>query len=882
MFWTSDAALLAEWRRRGDPKSFTALVDRHAAMVHAASTRILRDPVLAEDVAQDCFMRLAQLERFEGTSVGGWLHRVARNRALDHLRTQSRRKEREDVFAAAQPAAASPDAQAILHEIDAALDALPEAQREALVLHYLEGRSHREIARALGLTRSAVTRRIHQALEQLREQLGVRGVSAGAGAVAATLLASLEGAQASAAAVVASLRKLSLVPPGGTLPAASAVPIVSAPVLAGGIVVLLAIIAISVPRFGGSELSNGVTGTVTEPSVAVSRAADVAESSPATESTGQESATPETADPTVEPPQVPAIHGVVMDAEGRGIAGARVMLFHNGSDWGLRDRVEEESASDEQGAFAFATAPVYIKPFANGEEQDKYIVMATHRDYAIGWTTLPRGSEFVSADVRLLEPRGGTILVVDAADSRPIEGARVWVYGAGTDYDPNEIYRDRIYLNSDPGIHSATTDESGVAFLGNLPNTNVSFRATKPGYAAGYAFREGRTVRLSRGAGLTGRIIDQHGGPVAGATVQLGAYQWMHQYFKTITHADGTFAFEDLPGDGWDMSAWKAGETGTGAYMVTVLADNVWVPGTFVGLNPVETKHLELEAQPGVKVRCKVVTELTRKPVAGARVQWFQRSFEDDPTGYTDERGEISFVTPPGNMCFIVRAPPEGTFWARDVWEAWLPDLMGMPAQRVAGPEMVITLTCPEPAGRLVTFRGSVIVPRDVAPGDLQICATTQGGLTLPGGRQTVDAFFDTTIADADGRYQFDGVPENVRVHVYAATRDRRYGGVVTAMVPGGLHPAPLRAFSVSPTRSVDYAIESDSLERTLKRKLEVRLEIDGEELRCGMVNREVSADENGIFHIPNVLPGRTYRIVDWESFQEGETKIDVTEILVP
>jgi hypothetical protein len=83
-------------------------------------------------------------------------------------------------------------------------------------------------------------------------------------------------------------------------------------------------------------------------------------------------------------------------------------------------------------------------------------------------------------------------------------------------------------------------------------------------------------------------------------------------------------------------------------------------------------------------------------------------------------------------------------------------------------------------------------------------------------------------------------------------------------------------------THSVDYVIESDTLDQTLKRELEVRLIIDGDDLRCGAADRSVKADESGIFHIPNVLPGHTYRIVEFETREEGDTPIDVTEVLVP
>ena len=100
----TDKLLLDAWRTRRDPDAFGEIVRRHASMVYATCRRILRNDADAEDVTQDCFLRLAQAGNGVKSSLVGWLHWMATRRSLDYMKRESRRRRREAI-ASSEPRA---------------------------------------------------------------------------------------------------------------------------------------------------------------------------------------------------------------------------------------------------------------------------------------------------------------------------------------------------------------------------------------------------------------------------------------------------------------------------------------------------------------------------------------------------------------------------------------------------------------------------------------------------------------------------------------------------------------------------------------------------------------------------------------------------------
>jgi len=143
----------------------------------------------AEDILQDVFYELVQAYRLMKPieQVSAWLYRVARNRIIDRFRVKRLEASTDAPAAFAEDGEelrledllpspeAGPEAdyarRVLLEELDAALEELPDEQREAFVAHELEGRSFKELAAETGVNANALRLRKHYAVAHLRERL---------------------------------------------------------------------------------------------------------------------------------------------------------------------------------------------------------------------------------------------------------------------------------------------------------------------------------------------------------------------------------------------------------------------------------------------------------------------------------------------------------------------------------------------------------------------------------------------------------------------------------------------------------------------------------------------------------------------------------------
>jgi RNA polymerase sigma factor (sigma-70 family) len=205
----TDSELLRQYAEQRSEAAFAELVKRHVDLVYSAALRMVRDTSLAEDVTQGAFIALAQNARnlAQRAVLSGWLHRTAHNLACNVVRTDVRRRAREQQAAAmTEMFSNEPDApwEKIAPELDGALRELDETDRDALMLRYFERKSAREMAQLLDMSDAAAQKRVSRAVERLRALLARRGVTVGAGGLVLAISAhAVQAAPAGLAAGVA-------------------------------------------------------------------------------------------------------------------------------------------------------------------------------------------------------------------------------------------------------------------------------------------------------------------------------------------------------------------------------------------------------------------------------------------------------------------------------------------------------------------------------------------------------------------------------------------------------------------------------------------------------------------------------------------------------
>ncbi len=175
----SDARLI-ERLRANDLDALGVLFDRYYAQVYRTAAAITRDHAAADDIAQDCFLRLHRYAKRIDTDLplAPWLYRVTVNLSYTWAARHYRRRVSLEsvVDFLMSPARSAPDALAerahIREEVRQAIQALSFNQRVVVVLYYLNGLSLEEIAETLECPVGTVKSRLYYARENLRHRLG--------------------------------------------------------------------------------------------------------------------------------------------------------------------------------------------------------------------------------------------------------------------------------------------------------------------------------------------------------------------------------------------------------------------------------------------------------------------------------------------------------------------------------------------------------------------------------------------------------------------------------------------------------------------------------------------------------------------------------------
>jgi RNA polymerase sigma-70 factor (ECF subfamily) len=173
---------LARRLQRKEPQAMADLYDRFGRLAYSVIFAVVRDSSLAEDLVQETFLRVwNRAHAFEPGrgALGPWLLTIARNRAIDHIRSSASRMQRNsyEFDAREHPSLFVDMERDVLNRdhariIKKALAKLNNNQQKVITLAYYEGLSQTEMAERLGQPLGTVKTWVRGALKLLREELG--------------------------------------------------------------------------------------------------------------------------------------------------------------------------------------------------------------------------------------------------------------------------------------------------------------------------------------------------------------------------------------------------------------------------------------------------------------------------------------------------------------------------------------------------------------------------------------------------------------------------------------------------------------------------------------------------------------------------------------
>jgi RNA polymerase sigma-70 factor (ECF subfamily) len=170
----------------GDLDAFENIYKQYGDRIFGLCLRMSKSRETAEDLVQEVFILLIRkIKSFRGESkFSTWLYRISVNTCLSYLRKQQTKKETTEGFdaAAALQKASSPD---VVHReaLKKAIAELPEGYRASVVLHDIQGYSHKEIGTMLGISDGASKSQLFKARRKLREVVAAWDKAAVAGSV---------------------------------------------------------------------------------------------------------------------------------------------------------------------------------------------------------------------------------------------------------------------------------------------------------------------------------------------------------------------------------------------------------------------------------------------------------------------------------------------------------------------------------------------------------------------------------------------------------------------------------------------------------------------------------------------------------------------------
>jgi RNA polymerase sigma factor (sigma-70 family) len=450
----SDQQLLEMFLNQHSEASFTALVQRHGAMVFGVCRRLLRQPQDAEDAFQAVFLTLARqvasIRQHE--ALGSWLHGVAYRIAWKMKRAATRRAVHEGRLPPPSPGDAMDDItwRELRAVLDEELHRLPEQYRAPLVLCYLESRTQDEAARQLGWSKSTFGRRMSRARDLLAQRLTRRGLTLSAALTAPVLFDSaamatvppLLVASTVRASLAAALGQATEALVSAQVAALAEVGVASLLAKKGSIAVVL-LVSLTL-GFGGFLAHRAVQDRTLAEAPAAPKAAPTAPPSRPARSASKDKAI--------------EIKGRVLDPDGKPVAGAPLILISDTS--GKKADATVRATSDKEGRFRFTAKP------ADYDSKGKATLAVTANGFGPDWVevTTKNKDAITLHPVKDDVPIEGRILDLEG---KPVAGVTVRVlnlHQTDLDWWLKEEKRGRVYYPK--SIEPAALGAPGRAITG--------------------------------------------------------------------------------------------------------------------------------------------------------------------------------------------------------------------------------------------------------------------------------------------------------------------------------------------------------------------------------------------------------------------------------
>ena len=614
--------LLQRFSAKGSEAAFAELVRRHLDFVYSVCRRKVGDPELAQDITQTVFLLLAAKSGSlkPGTVLSGWLFQTAHHACQNALRTEARRRHYERKAAEEMehsvPLAAGINSEGPQWEpvLDDALAQLSAADRNAVLLRYVEELSPEEIGVALGISAAAAQKRVSRALERLRRRFAHAGTALSVAALGLLLTEHLvQAAPVSAsAAILAAVKSSYSAAAAGTLAStlgsgtalaqwSRPAPLVKAPVLAAAVLL------------GGVLLGSVLLHGKTAPTKA-----------------GSAGAAPL-------PQAIIAVSGSVMNSDGSPAPGVAVRVLRSAVPDGA-ESLFAEARTDGQGRYRVS---------GPGSALD-------------GWSvTADSGSRLgigVPGRVCVLLPPTRLRLHLTGEAGQPLPGVAVQPLLLTRTNAAGRIETASLLLGC-PKRLLVRSDRFGNAIFAGLPQgCGVSFAVLDPGFERRPPSADGLTlaaqadsgtqaVPVLRGASVAGRLVYAGSGlPAAG--VRIGAQEARTAAWgEAQTDSEGRYAIRQLSPGRYTVAVDE--ESGPLESQWTAAA----VPGVTLGPGQTVT-GAEMKLVQGTLITGTVTAQNSGRPVAGTEVGAYGPAHPATGAwvsgGWTGADGTYQIRVPPG------------------------------------------------------------------------------------------------------------------------------------------------------------------------------------------------------------------------------------------